>query len=463
MNKAQKALGIEPINKLMWKQSIPAIIGLVFMSSYNIIDTIFIGRMVGSLGIAGVAISFPLMGVYGAIAIMLSTGSASIISRALGANKKKKARKILGNFFSLAILFSIILTTLGLVFLEPLLYAIGSSETILPYAYDYAQIIIAGILVFMFSTAAADIIRAQGSARYAMVVMIIPMILNIVLDYVFIIEWGWGLQGAALATVAGQAVGAIMALSYFISSHNAIRIQLGDFLLKLKLVKEIFVIGASSFTRSAVKIGTAVIFNHSLLFYGGDIAIAAYGILIKSVMFTMMPMVGFVHGLQPILGYNYGAKKFKRAKESIINAIVKITTYSIFLYVPLIVYPEYLVRVFTGEQELITLSVNIIRITFILLPILGFQHIASGIYQAMGKAKMAIFLSLLRKAIILIPLVLIFPIYFGLYGIFIAYPVADFFSAFINGYYLRKEFKLFDKGEIDVKKLEPLTVSNIIV
>lgn len=450
MNKSQKALGTEPINKLIWKQSIPAIIGLIFMSLYNVIDTIFIGQTVGSLGIAGLAISFPVMGIYGGLAIMLSTGSASIISRALGAKKMQKAQEILGNFFTLAVLTSIVLTVLGLLYLSPILRAFGASETILPYAFDYAQVIIAGIILFIFSTATADIIRAQGNARFAMVMMIIPMIINIILDYFFIIVWGWGISGAALATVIGQGVGAILALGYFLSPLNAIRIGLHDLVLKFALVKEIIVIGSSTFTRTAVKVGTAIIFNHSLIFYGGDIAIAAYGILAKTVMFTMMPMIGFVHGLQPVLGYNYGAKKFTRAKESIINAIVKVTIYSIVLFIPLIIYPEYLVRIFTSEQELITLSVKIIRVTFILLPILGFQHIASGIYQTMGKAKMAIFLSLLRQAIILIPLVLVLPRYFGLIGIFIAYPVADFFSSFVNGYFLRKEFILLDKGQVDI-------------
>ena len=455
--KAQKALRKEPINKLIWKQSIPAIIGLVFMSLYNVIDTIFIGQTVGSMGIAGLAISFPLIGIYGSIAIMLSTGSASIISRALGAKNKKKAKGILGNFFTLSFLSGVILTTLGLLFLEPILRGVGASDILLPYAIDYAKIVIAGILVFMFSTASSDIIRAQGNARYAMMIMIIPMIINIILDYLFIIVWNWGLSGAALATVIGQTVGAILAIIYFVSPLNAVRIRLKEFIPKLVFIKEIIVIGASSFTRTVVKTGTMIIFNHSLIFYGGEIAIAALGILAKVMGFMIMPMVGFVHGLQPVLGYNYGAKKFARAKESIINAIIKVTVYSTILLVPLVFFPEPFIRIFTNEIELIDLSKNIMRITFILLPIMGFQHIASGIYQTMGKAKMAIFLSLLRQAILLIPLVLILPLFFGLYGVFIAYPVADFFGSFINGYFLRKEFKLLDKGEMhpQVQKIPP--------
>lgn len=452
MTQTQKSLAKEPINKLIWKQSIPAIVGLVFASLYNVIDTIFIGQTVGSMGIAGLAISFPIMGIYGALAVMLGTGSASIISRALGAKDKVKAQKILGNFLSLAILVSVVLTALGLVYLETLLRAFGASEMILPYAIDYARIIIAGIIVFMFSISPSDIIRAQGNARYAMMIMILPMILNIVLDYFFIIAWNWGISGAALATVAGQGLGTLLAITYFISPYNTIRTKLQDLVLHFALVKEIIVIGASSFTRSVVKVGTMVILNHSLIFYGGEIAVAAFGILAKVVVFTMMPMVGFVHGLQPVLGYNYGAKNYKRAKKSIINVIIKITVYSVVLFVPLVIFPEPLVKIFTNEKDLIELSKDMIRIVFILLPIMGFQHIASGIYQTMGKAKMAIFLSLLRRAILLIPLVIILPIFFGLYGIFIAYPVADFFGAFINGYYLRKEFILLDNGNVTQKE-----------
>ncbi|MFK7780387.1 MAG: MATE family efflux transporter [Candidatus Gracilibacteria bacterium] len=447
MQDIHKNLGTEPINKLIWQQSIPSIIGLVFMSLYNVIDTIFIGQTVGSLGIAGLAISFPIMGIYGAIAVMLGMGSASIISRALGANDKNKAGKILGNFFSMVVLFSFALTVGGIIFLEPLLHAFGSSDIILPYAYEYAKIIILGIFFFIFSIASADIIRAQGNARYAMFTMIVPMIINIVLDYLFIIVWNWGLTGAAMATVIGQGIGALMAIIYFMTPFNSIKIHIHDFVLKLKYVKEIFIIGSSSFFRAVVKVGTMIIFNHSLLFYGGDIAIAAFGILAKVMMFTLMPMVGFIHGLQPVLGYNYGAKKFKRAKESIINAIIKVTAYSLIIFIPLVIFPEYLVSIFTDEKDLIELSSTIITITFIMLPIIGFQHIASGIYQTMGKPKMAIFLSLLRSVILLIPLVLILPKFFGLYGIFMAYPIADVLGSFINGYFLRKEFKLLEGME----------------
>jgi putative MATE family efflux protein len=453
MQSNKSFLGKEKISKLLWKQSLPAILGMIMMSLYNLVDTIFIGQSVGTLGIAGLAISFPIQMILMAMAFLLGIGSASIISRAIGAKNKKKAENVLGNFFSLSFLISIIITFVGYFFLKEILILFGASATILPYAQDYMKIIVLGTIFVTFAAGSNNIIRSQGDAKYAMLVVGIPAIMNIILDAIFIFVLGWGIKGAALATVIGQITSSVLAFIYFTKKTNYLKIKLKNFILKLSIVKEIFSVGSSSLSRNASASLMAVIVNNSLNFYGGDLAVASYGILAKIMMFMMMPMFGIIHGLQPILGYNYGAKKYERAKESIIEAIKKTTIYCIIVFILLFVFTEKLVSIFTNDIELIKMSVIFIRIVFILLPTIGFQVISSGIYQTMGKAKMAFFISILRQTIIIIPLIIIFPLFFGLIGIFIAYPVSDFISSIITWFLLKYEFKLLDSHKIKIKEV----------
>lgn len=450
MQPNKKYLGKEKISKLLWKQSLPAIIGLIMMSLYNLVDTIFIGQAVGTLGIAGLAISFPVQMIFMAMAFVLGIGSASIISRSLGARNNKKAEKTLGNFFTLSILVSSVLTILGFIFLDEILILFGASEVVLPYAKEYMKIIIFGTIFLNFAASSNHIIRSQGNAKYAMLVVGIPAIVNIILDALFIFGFGWGIKGAALATVLGQVLSASLAFGYFSKGFNSVKIKITNFILDLKIVKEIFSIGSSSLSRNISTSVMAIIINNSLNYHGGDLAIAAYGILAKVMMFMMMPMFGIIHGLQPILGYNYGAKKYKRAKESILEAIKKSTIYCTVVFILLYVFTRQLVSVFSNDAELINLAVSFIRIAFIFLPIIGFQIITSGIYQTMGKAKMAFVVSILRQIILIIPFVLIFPYFFGLFGILMAYPVADFISGIITLFLLKYEFKLLDSHKIKI-------------
>jgi len=442
-----KLLGTEKISKLLWKQSLPSMIAMSVMALYNVVDTIFIGHGIGSLGIAGLAISFPMQMIIMSMAFSLGIGSASIISRALGAKNKKKAEETLGNFFSLAVIVGLIAMIFGYLFLEKILILFGATENILPFAYDYMKFILGGTVFVIISAGSNNIIRAQGSAKYSMIVMISSAIVNLILDPIFIFIFNWGMAGAGAATMIAQIISFSLATYYFKVGLSSIKIRIKNFILKLKTVKEIFQIGASSLSRNASGSLMAIVMNNSLGFYGGDLAIAAYGIFAKAMMFIMMPMFGFVQGLNPILGYNYGAKKYDRAKESIINAIKKTTIYSILGFIILYSFTKQFVSIFTTDIELTELSIKFIRITFILLPIVGFQVISSGIYQTMGKAKMAFFISILRQAILLVPLVLILPRYFGLLGIFIAYPIADAIASFINLFLLRYEFKLLERRE----------------
>lgn len=451
MDKNSKRLGTEKISKLLWMQSLPSIIAMIFMSTYNVVDAIFIGQGVGSLGIAGLAISFPLQMIIMAMAFGIGFGASSIVSRALGAKKKKKAEITLGNAFGLAILFGLVTFIFGHLFLEKILIVFGASETILPFALEYMKVILFGAPFIIFAASGNNIIRSQGSAKYSMFVMVTPAIINVFLDALFIFVFKWGMFGAGLATIIGQFISFSFVLFYFLSKMNSVKLYIKNLFLKLSVVKEILSIGVSSIARNAATSIVSLVMNNSLGFYGGDIAIASHGVFGKVIMLVMMPMFGFVQGLQPVLGFNYGAKKFKRAKDSIIDAIKKTTIYSIIGFIVIYIFTYDLVRIFTNDKELIDLSVKFIRIAFILLPIVGFQVISSGIYQTMGKARMAFLISLLRQAILVIPLALILPNFFGLIGVFMAFPIADGIASWINFFLLKYEFKLLDSHKANFK------------
>ncbi|MBT5016151.1 MATE family efflux transporter, partial [Candidatus Peregrinibacteria bacterium] len=445
MNKNQRQLAEEKIPKLLFKQSFPAIIGLLVMSLYNVVDTIFIGQSVGTLGIAALTIAAPIQMLIIAIAQTIGIGASSIISRALGSKNIEEAESTLGNFFTLILVFGLITTILGLLFLTPLELIFGATETILPYANEYLSIILYGAVFLCFTAAANNIIRAEGNAKFAMGIMIVSTVINLILDPILIFGFDMGLQGAAIATVTAQIITSLLALQYFLGGKHSITIRLKNLKLRLSTTRKILAIGASSLTRQSAGSVSQAIMNHSLGFYGGDLAIAAFGIIAKVFMVVMMPMFGFVQGMQPVLGFNYGAKKFKRAKEALKYSMNAATVFSIMAFVIIMLFTRQIISVFTSDAELINMSVSAAKIVFILTPFIGFQVILSGLYQALGKAVKAIFLSILRQLILLVPFVLLLPLFYGLEGVFYSFPAADLFAGIITGWMLYREFKIFDR------------------
>ncbi|MBT5022829.1 MATE family efflux transporter [Candidatus Woesearchaeota archaeon] len=441
MHKNSFLLGKEKISKALWTLSAPAMIGMLAISLYNLTDTIFIGRGVGTLGIAGVTIAFPIQMIIMAMAFLVGIGSASIISRGLGAKNKKLVSSCLGNFFILTILISILMTSLGIIFLVPLLKLFGASQSVLPYSVDYMRIVFFGSIFLAFSAASNNIIRAEGNAKFAMVVMLVGVGLNIILDPIFIFVFNMGIQGAALATVIGNFVGAIVSVYYFFSKKSGIKLKLSDFKPNFKIIKELFAVGSSSFARQVSMIFISVIINHSLGFYGGDISIAAFGIVHRALMFSMLPMMGIVQGLQPLVGFNYGAKNFKRTKEAIILAIKATSVMGFVSFLIIMLFANPIVNLFSTDLNLIALGSHAARIVILLFPLVGFQIIASGAYQAMGKSKPALLLSLLRQTLIFIPIVLVLPYFFGLFGVFAAFPISDFISAIITYFIFSRDLK----------------------
>jgi len=441
VNHNTKELGMGKISKLLWKQSTPAIIGMVFLSLYNLVDTIFIGRGVGALGIAGVAITWPLSMMVMALAQTIGIGAASIISRSLGAKKYDKASKTLGNLFSLSIIIGVIATILGMIYLNPILRLFGTTDTIMPFAHDYLFIILIGTLPQIFTMASNNVIRSEGNAKFSMTIIVSGAILNMALDAILIFGFNMGIKGAAWATTSSYFLSFALALYYYLRGKSSIKVKLSDFILDFKIIKEKFAIGLSSLGRMSAGSVMTIILNNKLAIYGGDLAIAAFGIINRLLMFLLMPVFGLVQGMQPILGYNYGAKKYRRSKAVIYLAAKVSTVMFSIAFVILMLFTKFFMQIFTEDTSLINMAVPATRILVLMLPLIGYQVIAAGMYQSMGKATKAFILSIMRQILFLIPLVLILPLFFGLDGIWYTFPLADLLAGIVTAIILYKEIK----------------------
>ncbi len=452
MNQYSLQLGTEDIKKLMVRLSLPATIGMIVNALYNLVDTIFVGRGVGYLGIAGLSIALPIQMVIMAFAFMVGIGASSAISRNLGANNLERADKIAGNSFVLVVIIVSIIVALGYTFMEPLLRFFGATETILPYSRDYMQIIFGGSIFFAFAMSSNNIIRSEGNAKVAMFSMIIGTGLNIILDPILIFGFDMGIKGAAWATVISQFASFLYVVYYFISGKSSIKLEPHHLKLEMNIISEILIVGLPAFTRQITGSVLAVIMNNSLGYYGGDVAITVYGVINRVMMFLMMPLFGVVQGMQPIVGYNYGAKAYTRVKETIKLSIITTVLYSSVAWMITQFFPGFIISVFTTEPEVRTLGITAVRIIFMVIPIIGVQIISGALFQALGKAKPAFILSVLRQLIILIPLVLILPrMGFGLVGIFVAFPISDIISTIVSGFILKHEMDKMHEQPSDIK------------
>ncbi|KAB3524964.1 MATE family efflux transporter [Alkaliphilus serpentinus] len=441
-----KMLGTEKISKLLIKMSAPAIVGMMVQALYNLVDTIFVGRGVGTMAIAGLTIAFPIQMLVMAIAQTIGIGGASIISRSLGAGDKERAERTMGNIFMLVIAISSFTAIFGMIFIEPILKLFGATDTILPYSIEYMRVILLGTVFFTFAVASNSIVRSEGNAKVAMYTMLISAGLNIILDPIFIFVFKMGIAGAAIATVLAQASTAIYLVFYFIYGKSTLTFKVKNLKPDFKIISETFIIGASSFARQVSGSFIAIILNNTLSFYGGDLAIAAYGIINRLMMFIFMPLFGVVQGLQPIVGYNYGAKQFHRVKETIYLSFKATTVMATTGFVFLLVFPEFLMSIFSKDKELLDFAVSAIRIIVFALPLIGVQVVGASMYQAIGKAIPSIVLSMSRQVLFLIPLVLILPLFFKLQGVWIAFPIADLLSTLVTITLVAREFRLFNQA-----------------
>ena len=455
MGERNEMLGNKSIGKLLIQLSIPATIGMIVQALYNLVDTIFVGQGVGVMGIAGVSVAFPIQMIIMSFAQMFGIGGASIISRSLGAKDLKKAEKTMGNVFSLVIILSAVITILGSIFMKPLLIAFGATTEILPHAMEYTGVILMGTIFFSFAMASNNIIRSEGNAKIAMNTMLISAGMNIILDPIFIFDvipiinlpgLNMGTRGAALATVIAQVTTVIYLVFYFLQGKSIVKFRIKHLKLEIKLAIEIMTIGIASFTRSIAGSLLAIIINNSLAIYSGSLAIAVYGVIHKVIMFTLMPMLGIVQGLQPIIGYNFGANQPDRVKEALKVGIKIATAISTIGFVFVMFFTDTMISIFNNDPELIKMGTHALRIITLTLPVVGFQVVGSGYFQAIGKAAPALILSMSRQLLILIPLILILPKFFGLEGVWAAFPLADLLAVLLTFFVLMKDIKLLDQS-----------------
>jgi putative MATE family efflux protein len=421
----QSVLDDDRIGRLLFKLSLPTFLGFFVMTLYNVVDTIFIGHYVGPLGIAGLSIVFPLQMISIGIGEMTGMGGASLISRSIGAGDKPKAEQTLGNALTANIVLSVVLMVACLAMPDFWLRLMGSSETILPYAHDYMTIIVIGMLFMTFSMAMNNLIRAEGNARVPMVGMIIGAVANIILDAIFIIPMGMGVQGAALATVIAQMVSVAYFMRYYFGGSSFLKIHLRNLAIKWQILKEILAIGVASFSRMVATSISAIFVNRMLILYGGDLAISAFGIIHRIMMFAIMPGIVIGGGMQPILGFNYGAKRYDRAIRAILIAMGAAFACGLFVFGVVYFAPEPVIRIFTNDAELVALSVYAARRIFLALAIIGIMMVGSLVFQSIGKAVQSFVTSTARTIFFLIPLVLILPGHMGLDGVWWSFPISD--------------------------------------
>ncbi|MGL4850104.1 MAG: MATE family efflux transporter [Clostridium sp.] len=449
----ENRLGKESVKKLLLSFSIPAIVGMLVNTLYNIIDRMYIGNIpdIGKLAITGVGITMPIMTIILAFGMLVGVGTAARISLFLGKHDNKTAEKHLGNAFVLIIIFSVILTVGGLIFMDPILKAFGAGVETEIYAKQYMQIIFIGTIVNMMSFGLNHSIRSDGSPKIAMMSMLIGAIINIILDPILIFGLNLGVRGAAIATVMSQIVTTVWILYYFVGKKSNIKLKRQNFKLERKVVLSIFSIGISPCSMQLAACIVQVIANNSLKHYGGDLAIGAMTIVQSIGMIFLMPIFGLNQGSQPIIGYNYGAKKYKRVKETVFYGVVAATVIVTLGWMVVQFAPEFLIKIFNNDKELLEISKNGIRIYLAVIPVIGFQIISSNYFQSVGKAKISMFLSLLRQVILLIPLMIILPQYIGLNGIWLAGAISDGLSAIITGllfYKSMRELKSTAKNDV---------------
>jgi putative MATE family efflux protein len=424
-NQNQSVLDDDRIGRLLFRLSLPAFLGMFVMTLYNVVDTIFIGHYVGPLGIAGLSIVFPLQLLTIGIGELTGMGGASVISRLIGAGNIPRAERAIGNAITATIVLSAIMMIAGLANPDFWLRLMGSSETILPYARDYMTIILIGMFFMAFAMALNNLIRAEGNARTPMIGMIIGAVLNIILDAIFIIPLDMGIRGAALATIISQLVSVLYFVRYYLSGKSFLKIYSKNLIIELGILKSILVIGVASFARMLAGSLSAMLVNRTLVAYGGDYAVSAFGILQRILMFAIMPGIVIGSGLQPILGFNYGARRYDKALQVTKLAIIAATTCSVIVFLVLYFAPEPFIRVFTNDTDLISLASYAAKRLFLVMPMIGFMMVGSLVFQSIGKAKQSFVTAISRPVLFLIPLIFTLPRFLQLDGVWWSFPIAD--------------------------------------
>ena len=428
-----RQLASEGIGKLIWHYSLPAITGTVVMSLFNIVDRIFIGQGVGPLALSGLALTFPFMNVLTSFGMLVGNGAAARISIALGEGDRVKAERILAHAFILTFIVTGTAIGLSLAFMDDILALFGGTERTIRYAEEYMRVIIPFACFSALSYSFNSIMRATGYPRQAMWTMIICALVNVVLDPLFIFGFGWGIAGAAWATNVAYAVGAAWVLGHFLRRRSNVRFRRGRFRLQAGIVKSILGLGLSPFSMHLALSLVVVLTNVQLLRHGGDLAVGAYGIIHSITSLVTMIVIGLNQGIQPLIGYNYGARLHGRTTDILRRSVLVGTCVSLAGWAAGTFAPGLLVGLFTTDAAMTDLASHALRITVAAFPIIGFQIVAAGFFQSIGRAGTSVVLSLTRQLIFLVPGLLVLPPLLGLDGAWAAQPVADALATLVTG------------------------------
>ncbi|WP_179344711.1 MATE family efflux transporter [Winogradskyella ursingii] len=439
---SSQELGNKPIGKLLIQQAVPASIGILVMSLNILIDTIFVGNWIGPTAIAAINVVLPVSFFIAALGMSIGIGGSSIISRALGADNQIKALKTFGNQITLTILITILFVVFGLLYINDIIPAFGGKGGIFEPAKIYYKIVLYGVPVLALCMMGNTVIRAEGKPKFAMYAMMFPSVGNLFLDYLFINVFDWGMAGAAWATTGSYVLCFLFILWFFLSKNSELKINIKHFGLDLPIVKEIGSLGFVTLSRQAIVSVTYLLMNNILFDLGGETSVTAYAIVGRMLMFALFPVYGITQGFLPIAGFNYGANKFSRVRESINTAIKYAALLSAVVFIFLMIFPDAITTMFTQDTDVLRETPPAMRWVFAATPIIAIQLIGAAYFQAIGKAIPALLLTLLRQGLFFIPLIFILPRFYGELGVWMSFPIADILATIVTGYFLHREVKL---------------------
>ena len=438
-------LGTEKIGKLLKQYALPAIIAQTASSLYNMVDSIFIGQGVGPMAISGLAVTFPLMNLSTAFGTLVGAGAATMLSVLLGQKNYKAANKVLGNVVSLNIIIGLVFMAIALIFIDPILYFFGASENTLPYAKEYISIILIGNVVTHLYFGLNAAMRSSGNPKKAMGLTIFTVVFNTILDPIFIFVLDMGIAGAAWATVIAQTIAMLVVLHHFNDKTRPFHFEKGILRLDMRVAKDSLSIGMGPFLMNAAACLVTLFINQQLRKYSGDLGIGAYGICNRFIFMFIMICMGLNQGMQPIAGYNYGARQYSRVKEVFWKTAKLAMVMTTLCFIFGMFFPETAVGIFTHDKELVELSAKALRINVLVFPIVGFQMIATNFFQSLGMVRKSVILSLSRQILFLLPLLYVLPLWFGANGVWMSFPISDALATLLTVFMLGRLFKKFSQ------------------
>lgn len=445
MEKSEQ-LRTQPLSRLIFSLSAPAIISLLTNSVNMAIDRLFIARGVGTLALSAVTVAFGLYLVMQACSQLIGTGASSAVAIQLGKGEKEKAEKIVGNSFCMSFILAITISIIGILCLNPLLKLYGADTENITYAREYTSVMFLGAICFVLAQSMNSLVRGMGYAKRSLINFISSIIVNLILDAIFIFIFNWGVRGAAFATIIGNLICAVLAIQFLCSKKNAVRLRVPNLRLDKEIVSKILSIGISGFIGQFALSLVALVFNHVCRIYGGNTAVAAYGIISTIFMLVYMPLIGLGQGIQPIIGYSYGANIYSRVRGTALKAFQYGTFFCVLMFVLFEIFSPKIVAAFGGSDnnELAMMATMGMRIYGLMLPLVGIQMVGANFFQYIGKVKQSMFLSALRQMLLLIPFVIILPLFFRMTGVWAATPVSDFVSFAITAILVYREIKLLN-------------------